>query len=141
MNFKQQARIIRELRRAIPDMQCKSGCHDCCGVVPMTFYEYKMMGKPEMTPDNWTTCPHLGKSGCSNYNERPLICRLYGTVKREPPKIIELAADIKLFNIERLHCPHGCVPQYPLDWTVAASITNKYLNLKPKVRGISLSLK
>ena len=36
-------------------------------------------------------CPHLGKTGCQVYAERPLICRLFGTTPR-------------------LVCPHGKRP-------------------------------
>jgi hypothetical protein len=37
-------------------------------------------------------CPYLGKNGCEVYEERPLICRLFGTT----PK---------------LACPHGKRPE------------------------------
>jgi len=29
-------------------------------------------------------CPHLGANGCEAYEERPLICRLFGTTPRLP---------------------------------------------------------
>lgn len=28
------------------------------------------------------SCPHLGAQGCQVYEERPLICRLFGTTPR-----------------------------------------------------------
>ena len=29
-------------------------------------------------------CPYLGEQGCEVYDERPLICRLFGTTPRLP---------------------------------------------------------
>ena len=40
-------------------------------------------------------CVHLGPGGCQVYNERPLICRLFGTTPR-------------------LACPNGCGPEQPI---------------------------
>jgi Fe-S-cluster containining protein len=41
-------------------------------------------------------CVYLGKHGCEVYNERPLICRLFGTTPR-------------------LACPNGSKPVYMID--------------------------
>jgi len=30
------------------------------------------------------SCPHLGDNGCEAYEERPLICRLFGTTPKLP---------------------------------------------------------
>jgi len=30
------------------------------------------------------SCPYLGANGCEVYDERPLICRLFGTTPRLP---------------------------------------------------------
>ncbi len=42
------------------------------------------------------SCPYLGKHGCEVYDERPLICRLFGTTPR-------------------LLCPNGKRPVYMID--------------------------
>ena len=42
------------------------------------------------------SCPYLGKHGCDVYDERPLICRLFGTTPR-------------------LLCPNGQRPVYMID--------------------------
>ncbi|WP_455565384.1 YkgJ family cysteine cluster protein [Lysobacter gummosus] len=42
------------------------------------------------------SCPHLGSHGCEVYNERPLICRLFGTT----PQLL---------------CPNGQRPVYMID--------------------------
>lgn len=41
-------------------------------------------------------CVHLGDNGCQVYDERPLICRLFGTTPR-------------------LACPNGCKPDVMID--------------------------
>jgi Fe-S-cluster containining protein len=33
------------------------------------------------TPDN-LTCPHWGENGCKAYDQRPLVCRMFGTVPK-----------------------------------------------------------
>lgn len=42
------------------------------------------------------SCPHLEKNGCGVYEERPLICRLFGT----SPQLL---------------CPHGKRPELMID--------------------------
>jgi hypothetical protein len=42
------------------------------------------------------SCPHLGKNGCEVYDDRPLICRLFGTTPRLP-------------------CPNGKRPEVMID--------------------------
>jgi len=44
---------------------------------------------------NWN-CPHLADNGCTVYDERPLVCRLFGTTAR-------------------LLCPHGRHPEMMID--------------------------
>jgi Fe-S-cluster containining protein len=41
-------------------------------------------------------CPHLGERGCEVYDDRPLICRLFGTTPR-------------------LACPNGHRPEVMID--------------------------
>jgi len=48
-------------------------------------------------------CPYLGKHGCEVYNERPLICRLFGTTPR-------------------MLCPNGMRPVYMIDTATEAEI-------------------
>lgn len=42
------------------------------------------------------SCPHLKKNACGVYDERPLICRLFGTT----PQLL---------------CPHGRRPEVMID--------------------------
>ena len=76
-------RTIDRLRRNIPAFECVAGCHDCCGPVTTSSLEMarlpvKSEGVHHAALAAWS-CPHLGEHGCQVYDERPLICRLFGT--------------------------------------------------------------
>jgi len=79
---------IRDLRRQIPSFACVPGCHDCCG--PVTTSSEEMARLPRKTAAqqdaalNELNCVHLGPDGCTVYEERPLICRLFGTTATLP---------------------------------------------------------
>ena len=91
---------IRFFRRHIPEFACIPGCHDCCGPVMASPEEMSRLPVKSETEHaealaNWD-CPHLAESGCTVYDERPLICRLFGTTPRLP-------------------CPHGRRPEMLID--------------------------
>ena len=79
---------IRTLRQQIPSFECVPGCHDCCG--PVTTSPEEMSRLPRKTRAEQDAamdelnCVHLGPNGCTVYDERPLICRLFGTTKTLP---------------------------------------------------------
>ena len=79
---------IRFLREQIPSFECVPGCHDCCG--PVTTSTEEMARLPRKTAEEQEAalaelnCVHLGPQGCTVYEERPLICRLFGTTPRLP---------------------------------------------------------
>ncbi|MGF6671354.1 hypothetical protein ABIA53_005024 [Pseudomonas monsensis] len=79
---------IRTLRQQIPSFDCVPGCHDCCG--PVTTSPEEMARLPRKTRAEQDAalealnCVHLGPNGCTVYEERPLICRLFGTTKTLP---------------------------------------------------------
>jgi Fe-S-cluster containining protein len=87
---------IRFFRRRIPSFECIPGCHDCCG--PVTASSEEMARLPLKSDQERDaaladlSCPHLGAGGCEVYEERPLICRLFGTT----PSLV---------------CPHGRRPE------------------------------
>ena len=76
-------RTIKFFRRQIPAFVCKPGCHDCCG--PVTASSQEIAWLPVKTTEEHDaalahlSCPHLGEHGCEVYDERPLICRAFGT--------------------------------------------------------------
>jgi Fe-S-cluster containining protein len=93
-------RKIDQLRRQIPSFACVPGCHDCCGPVTASSEELSRLPvKSDAEHDaalaHWN-CVHLGEHGCEAYDQRPLICRLFGTTPSLP-------------------CPHGRGPETPTE--------------------------
>jgi hypothetical protein len=98
---------IRFFRRQIPELACIPGCHDCCGPVLASTDEVarlpqKSADERRAAMDKWD-CVHLGAQGCTVYEERPLVCRLFGTTARLP-------------------CPHGRRPALMIAPEMDASI-------------------
>jgi Fe-S-cluster containining protein len=87
-------------RKRIPAFECEPGCHDCCGPVTTSSLEMARLPlKSEAEHDAALaalSCPHLGQQGCQVYDERPLICRMFGTTPR-------------------LACPRGKRPAHMLE--------------------------
>lgn len=81
-------KIIARLREDIPSFECVPGCHDCCG--PVTASSEEMSRLPVKTDAEHAKalshfdCVHLGPAGCTVYDERPLICRIFGTTPNMP---------------------------------------------------------
>lgn len=98
---------IKFFRRRIPSFECIPGCHDCCGPVTASSEEMaRLPVKSDQVRDAALadlSCPHLGASGCQVYDERPLICRLFGTT----PSLL---------------CPHGRHPEQMIDPLIESEI-------------------
>lgn len=107
--------IIKRLRKAIPVMNCKSGCHDCCGPIMFSKWERNRVPKLKVSV---VDCPYLKNDGCSIYDERPIICRLFGATVEVP----------------QIMCPHGCKPSKPLTKIEAGNIMSEYLTLFPFIK-------
>ncbi|MET0656206.1 MAG: YkgJ family cysteine cluster protein [Pseudoxanthomonas sp.] len=108
-------RKIEELRARIPSFRCIVGCHDCCGPVTASSEEMarlplKSDAEHEAALAAWS-CPHLGEHGCEVYDERPLICRLFGTTPSLP-------------------CPNGKRPVYLIDRRTEAEIHSFLANTR-----------
>jgi hypothetical protein len=92
--------IIAQLRESIPSFQCTPGCHDCCGPVTTSSEEISRLPvKSDVEHDKALkefNCVHLGPNGCTVYDERPLICRLFGTTPN-------------------MACPNGCRPRHMVE--------------------------
>ncbi|WP_081326646.1 YkgJ family cysteine cluster protein [Vibrio cyclitrophicus] len=99
--------IIAYLRESIPALECVKGCHDCCG--PVTTSSEEMSRLPVKSDAeheaalNEYNCVHLGPNGCEVYEERPLICRLFGTTPR-------------------MACPNGCRPVEMVDLKIERQV-------------------
>ena len=94
------SRKIDQLRLQIPSFACVPGCHDCCG--PVTASSEEMSRLPVKSDAEHEAalaeynCVHLGPQGCTVYDQRPLICRLFGTTPSLP-------------------CPRGQGPETPIE--------------------------
>jgi Fe-S-cluster containining protein len=100
MSRKTDAKAIAKLDAlyaTLPTIACRGLCAVACSSVPMSTLEAKRLRKadaqrrlPMIRED--LSCIYLTKSQrCAVYAARPLICRVWGTVKR-------------------MSCMHGCVP-------------------------------
>jgi len=110
---------IRFFREQIPSFACKEGCHDCCGPVTASSEEVSRLPMKSDTEHeqalNELNCPYLGQNGCEVYEERPLICRLFGTIKSLP-------------------CPNDCAPEQ----VTAPKIEQKIHEFHRKTRQVLL---
>lgn len=99
----------------IPSFTCIPGCHDCCGPHPWTKQEHERIwrwlqerGRPMLFARSWKeTCPYADERGCSIYDVRPFLCRLYGVVPR-------------------MRCPHGRGPEKMLAEDQEARLVELY---------------
>ncbi|MBP3300598.1 MAG: YkgJ family cysteine cluster protein [Clostridia bacterium] len=103
---------IQKLYEKIPSFSCKEGCTRCCdNWVQCAPEEEARCGKFEFTD---RLCPKLkGDEGCSVYEDRPFICRLFGSA-------------------ENLPCPYGYGPEKPLTKEEASALLREYLKQKRK---------
>ena len=124
MTKKRRVASLRSLYDQVPKFTCKDGCTACCGAVPFSRAEKKLLvdsGQWEvarhkaLTTDRRPTgsplCPFASsEKGCEIYELRPLLCRLFGAVS-DPI----------------LKCPHNCGPATMLDSETARKIFKKWL--------------
>ena len=107
---------IRKLRRLIPEMNCLSDCHDCCG--PVMFSKWELSRLKDRKDFDPNSCFYLdNKKGCSIYEERPILCRLFGASE-----------------ILKLKCPHDCKPKRPLNIKQTTDLMIEYLKFFPWIR-------
>lgn len=100
------------LYAAIPAFDCKPGCSDCCGVVPMAMSEWQSIKMVERVESGCLNCGYLVDDKCSVYADRPFLCRLFGATTEA-----------------KMACPHGCGPANPLTPKQAGILTSKYARL------------
>ncbi len=140
MKPKQERRRLRELYAKIPTFKCIEGCTDCCGPVPATREERRLnpeflptaadiihvlqngaasqeelKAAPRLA--DWAygagclSCPYeIAHGGCAIYDDRPFLCRIYGTTQNLP-------------------CPHGRAPEKMLSLGEERSLMHSYLEL------------
>lgn len=93
----------------IPNSKCKNGCFRCCtNMIQYTQKELKAMGGYDYDG----ICSHLSDGKCSIYENRPFVCRIYGTS-------------------EILKCD-DCVPERFLSETETLELVHQYTLLLKK---------
>ncbi|NDK08266.1 hypothetical protein EOM39_03375 [Candidatus Gracilibacteria bacterium] len=98
---------IHKLRGQIKgNAKCIDGCYQCCGAIIFAKEELKEMKKellrkglkepPKGKGDGF--CEYLDNNGkCSVYNQRPMICRIFGQVDTKFSKC-EFIKNVKLIK-------------------------------------------
>jgi hypothetical protein len=105
------AKLHVPLYKQIPRFECVEGCTDCCGTVPWSGWELKQAGLDAPPPARADkTCAFAEGGSCQIYQNRPLMCRLFGTV-------------------EDLRCPHGRGPLKLLSVAEGQAIVRRYIRL------------
>ncbi len=118
---------IKRLRKQIPTFECIPGCTDCCGPVHAAPWEESQIekhtgkeakfrrllneiaaSKSSFGPNVCLRCPYSLNGNCGIYNDRPIICRLFGTI----PEVL---------------CPHGRRPKVLLTKEQGAKITAEWI--------------
>jgi uncharacterized protein len=91
---------LEEIYAEVPPIRCIGKCQEARGPIDMSATERERLeARGVDIPDprdalrsGHLDCPALGALGqCTVYEDRPLVCRLFGTV-------------------ERMTCEHGCKP-------------------------------
>lgn len=87
---------VQEIYALVPDVECKGLCVQACGPILMSRIEQQIIESeygtlPEPSGPR-LTCSKLVDGRCSIYQNRPLVCRLFGAVGGMP-------------------CPYGCKPK------------------------------
>lgn len=99
--------LIQRLRERIPDFPCEPGCHECCGPVFFSRWEWDQL--PVHREPTGLECPYDTGSGCSIHPHRPIICRMFGAVENPT-----------------WHCPRNRGPQERIPWEEAWAMLQEY---------------
>ncbi len=108
---------LADVYARIPEVRCKGLCEESCGPIAMSNEEdARLQGLGVRIPsmvDGVAAiergedyyCPALRGGRCSVYNDRPTICRLWGSTTSMP-------------------CSHGCTPQNALSQQESYELLN-----------------
>lgn len=84
-------KTINDIYAQIPYIKCKQQCQLACGPILLSPIEQKIIDDNYGITDfslesavkrKCLACPKLSNGKCTIYEHRPLVCRLYGTVKK-----------------------------------------------------------
>ncbi len=92
MNYQRAVKKLDALYRTLPRLECRGMCSESCGPIAMSAVERQRLVQISSRHRTSPVCPLLHDGRCQAYQERPLICRLWGIAEEMP-------------------CPFGCKPQ------------------------------
>jgi len=95
MNDVKRMALFDKLYKQLPKINCKGLCSESCGPIAASEFEVKRLeiaANHPLSVDDELTCSMLKDKRCSVYEHRPMVCRLFGLVKK-------------------MICEHGCVPE------------------------------
>jgi len=114
---------LDQIYRMLPNIECKRKCRESCGIIAMSPLEFHRMQKARpfeqkvLSAADQFVCPQLNIMGdCNVHPVRPIVCRLFGLV-------------------EKMRCPHGCVPDRWVPDYDAGKIMKEIRNLSMQVTG------
>ena len=78
--MKDYSKDIRKLIARIPQgFECaKPGCYACCGHHAWSWTEWEKIEDKRYAESEDAPCPYASPEGCEVYEQRPVVCRLYG---------------------------------------------------------------
>lgn len=114
---------IQALYRRVPRLVCKGRCASSCGVIMLQASEYEAIRKVRDIPEtSGLACPLLDRGRCTVYDMRPLICRIWGTVRDA--------------NAPLMRCPWGCRPKRWLTDVEGRALIAEALAIDPDARSL-----
>lgn len=104
---------IKDLYSMIPEVIGCTNCGNCCGPVPFAPVESKkVVPIKKVFKGEDLSCPYRKEGKCSIYENRPLMCRLFGAT--DPPDLM---------------CPNGAKAEKTLSKKKTSKIIRRYQQL------------
>jgi uncharacterized protein len=106
-------RTLGQIYADVPTVNCRGKCQECCGpIIPGDAEVARIIARHGSAPNFLPNlrCDKLLWGRCTIYADRPLICRLWGAVKK-------------------MRCPFGCTPKRFLSDREAHALMDEAANL------------
>jgi hypothetical protein len=121
--MKDYTKKINKLIKMIPtDFPCPPGCAMCCNKHRWTWTEWSKVENKIVALEMDSKCPYASNDGCRVYEQRPVICRLYGNCS-------EPLGDWRGIQDISIGCPLGIKPISPLPRKEARRIFRRYMEI------------
>jgi uncharacterized protein len=119
---------IAEIIASIPTgtFTCEPGCMECCNRHAWSWAEWKKVAddKRREASNIDARCPYATDAGCECYDQRPIICRLFG--------LADGIGTYGPFENVSLKCPKGLEPTTKLSRQEARAIFLQVTEIRDK---------